>query len=208
MLNGTAKPELSNTTERTLLEEGTYPATLVKAVVLMGKPSAFQPEGAPKIMLIWATEEQDADGNPVEVVDYLGFPKNIAYNEKSKFWGRLGEIVGVRTNSQNAGNLGISFGALDSQITSYQALVDHINTPGDNGKTLKAPVEGLSWDGQELIGAQRTLIVKVWDNGQRQGNEIAAVIGAKKAAGKPAAQPAAAAGTEATEAAEDAKMPF
>ena len=184
MLNGTAKTE--SNFERVILEEGTYPATLKRAFIHMGKPTQFQPEGAPKIMLLW---EVEVDGETVEVGDYLGFPKNIAYNEKSKFWSRLGEIMGVKVSSENAHLLGLSFGKLDTFIDSYAALIDHISSVGDNGKSERADISRLTWGAEDVLGVQRQLVLKIWESNGKSGNDIAAVMGAKKTGGlrKPAA---------------------
>lgn len=187
MLHGTAKTETNF--ERVVLDEGVYDAKLIKAIVLKGKPTQYQPEGAPKIMLVWEVGEGD---DAVEVVDYLGFPKNLAYNEKSKFWKKLGEIVGEKISSENAARWGISFGELDNFIQSYEDLVEHINTPTDNGKTEKAEVVRMTWGPNDVLGVRRQLVLKIWesDNGNT-GNDITAIMGAKKGA-KPKPKPAAA----------------
>lgn len=178
MLTGTGKAE--SNFERIVLEEGTYPATLTKAVVMMGKPTQFQPEGAPKILMVWAVE---VEGETYEVADYLGFPKNIAYNEKSKFWAKVGEIMGVKVSSENAGQFGISFGKLDSFIDSYGALIEHISTPGDNGKNEKAEVARMTWGAEDMLGVKRQLVLKIWEANGNSGNDIAAIMGAKKSGG-------------------------
>lgn len=180
----------SSNFERIVFDDGTYPMTLVKALIMMGKATQFQPEGAPKILMIW---EYEAEGQKFELGDYLGFPKNFAYNDKSKFWKRLGEIAGVKLSSDNADTVDIDLGEF---VQSYEELLDYINTKNDKGGMEKLEVKGLTVGDQQLIGKQCQLVVKTWtgDNGNT-GNEIAAVMQVGGGAGprKPQAQAKAAA---------------
>jgi hypothetical protein len=172
----------SSNFERTLFPEGTYDMTLDKALVMMGKPSQYAPEGAPKIMFIW--KWVDEDGTEFELTDYLGFPKNMKWNEKSAFWKRAGEIAGQTFTNENAGALDMDLGEF---IQSYAELVDHISSVNDQGRPEKIEVKSLTVNDIELLGVQRRLVVGVWDNGEKQGNEIAKVmqIGAAQKPVKP-----------------------
>jgi hypothetical protein len=186
-MRGTAQQQ--NTFERTLFDPGTYPMTLKKALVMWGKPTQFQPDGAPKIMFVW---EYEADGQTFELVDYLGFPKNFAFNDKSIFWKRVGEIAGTKITSENADTVDIDLGEF---IQSYDELVDHLQSKDEKGNNEKAEVKGLTVGDQQLIGKTCQLVVKVWDSNGKQGNEIAAVLPMGGGAGprkpqKQAAQPA------------------
>ncbi len=188
-MRGTAQQQ--STFERTLFDPGTYPMTLKKALVMWGKPTQFQPDGAPKIMFVW---EYEADGQTFELVDYLGFPKNFAFNDKSIFWKRVGEIAGTKITSENADTVDIDLGEF---IQSYDELVDHLQSKDEKGNNEKAEVKGLTVADQQLIGKTCQLVVKVWDSNGKQGNEIAAVmqVGGGTGPRKPqrqAAQPAAA----------------
>lgn len=171
--------------ERTVFDDGTYAMTLVKALVMMGKPTKFQPEGAPKILMIW---EYEAEGQKYELGDFLGFPKNFAYNDKGNFWKRLSEIAGVKINSDNAETVDIDLGDF---VQSYPELLDYINTKNDKGGLEKLEVKSLTVGDQQLMGKQCQLVVKTWtgENGN-QGNEIAAVMQIGGGAGprKPQAQ--------------------
>ncbi|EYB67046.1 hypothetical protein DEIPH_ctg052orf0044 [Deinococcus phoenicis] len=189
----TGQSKESSNFERTLFPEGTYDMVLDKALVLMGKPTKFQAEGAPKIMFIW--KWTDDEGQDFELVDYLGFPKNMKWNEKSAFWKRAGEIAGLALNNENAGLLDLDLGEF---IQSYAELVEHIQGMNDQGKPEKAEVKSLTVDGQELLGKKCRLVVGIWNNGEKEGNEIAKVMqiaaagGPKKpmkAAPAPAAAP-------------------
>ena len=86
--------------ERTLFPEGTYDMTLEKIICLWGKPKPKEPNGAAKIMFIW--KWTDEEGEEFEQPDYMNFPKNMKYNEKSNFWKRAGEIAGVSFSGENA----------------------------------------------------------------------------------------------------------
>lgn len=167
-MRGTAQ-QTSNF-ERTLFDPGTYPMTLKKIMCLWGKPTKFQPDGAPKIMFIW---EYEAEGQTFELTDFLGFPKNFAYNDKSNFWKRVGEIAGVKLSSENADTVDLDLGEF---IQSYDELVDHLQSKDERGNNEKAEVKGLIVGDQQLIGKQCQLVVKVWDADGKQGNEIAAVM--------------------------------
>lgn len=161
----------SSNFERTIFPEGTYDMVLDKALVMMGKPTKFQPEGAPKIMFVW--KWTDDEGGEFELVDYLGFPKNMKWNEKSAFWKRAGEIAGLTFNNENAGLLDLDLGEF---IQSYDELVEHIQSVNDQGKSEKAEVKSLTVDGQELLGKKCRLVVGIWNNGEKEGNEIAKVM--------------------------------
>lgn len=167
----TGQSKESSNFERTLFPEGTYDMVLDKALVMMGKPTKFQPEGAPKIMFIW--KWTDDEGSEFELVDYLGFPKNMKWNEKSAFWKRAGEIAGLALNNDNAGLLDLDLGEF---IQSYAELVEHIESVNDQGKPEKAEVKSLTVDGQELLGKKCRLVVGVWNNGEKEGNEIAKIM--------------------------------
>lgn len=160
----------SSNFERTVFDDGTYTMTLVKALIMMGKPTQFQPEGAPKILMVW---EYEAEGQKFELADFLGFPKNFAYNDKSKFWKRISEIAGVKISSENADTVDIDLGEF---VQSYDELVEYINTKNDRGGLEKLEVQGLTVGDQQLMGKQCQLVVKTWDNGTSSGNEIAAVM--------------------------------
>ena len=156
--------------ERTLFDPGTYPMTPKKIMCLWGKPTQFQPDGAPKIMFIW---EYEAEGQKYELTDFLGFPKNFAYNDKSNFWKRVGEIAGVKISSENAETVDLDLGDF---IQSYDELVELLQTKDSKGGNEKAEVRGLTVGDQLLLGKQCQLVVKVWDANGKQGNEIAAVL--------------------------------
>lgn len=166
-MKGSAQP---TSIEKTIFNPGTYDMTLKKIMCLWGKPSKFQPDGAAKIMFIW---EYEVEGEKFELADYLGFPKNFAYNDKSNFWKRLGEIAGVRFSSENAETVDLDLGDF---IQSYDELVDHLQTKDDQGKNEKADVRSLKVGDQSLIGKKCQLTVKVWEADGKQGNEIAAVL--------------------------------
>ncbi|SMB93380.1 hypothetical protein [Deinococcus hopiensis] len=168
----------SSNFERTIFPEGTYDMVLDKAIVMMGKPSQYAPEGAPKIMFIW--KWTDEEGTEFELTDYLGFPKNMKWNEKSAFWKRAGEIAGLTFTNDNAGLLDIDLGEF---IQSYTELLEHITSKDDRGNSEKAHVKGLSVGDQELLGKKCRLVVGVWDNGEKQGNEIAKVMQIAAASG-------------------------
>lgn len=187
-MKGQAKQD--NGFERTLFPEGTYPMTLKKAMVMMGKPTKFQPEGAPKIMFVW--EYEDGEGNKFELVDFLGFPKNLAYNEKSKFWKRVGEIAGVALTNDNADLLDLDLGEF---IQSYDELLEHIQSVGEGGRPEKADVKGIAIGDQALLGKKCNLVVGVWTGDNGQGNEVVKVmqIGGPAAGPSKAKAPAAAA---------------
>jgi len=170
----------SSNFERTLFPEGTYDMTLEKALVMMGKPTQYAPEGAPKIMFVW--KWADESGEEFELTDYLGFPKNMKYNEKSTFWKRAGEIAGLTLNSDNAGLLDIDLGEF---ITSYAELLEHITSPNDKGGTEKADVTSLTVGEQQLLGKKCRLVVGIWNNGEKEGNEIAKVMQIGAGAGGP-----------------------
>lgn len=189
-MKGTAQQQ--SNFERTVFDPGTYTMTLTKALCLWGKPTKFQPDGAPKIMFVWTYE---ADGQEFELTDFLGFPKNFAYNDKSNFWKRVGEIAGVKLTSDNAESVDIDLGDF---IQSYDELVDHLQSKDDQGRNEKADVKALTVDGQSLLGKACQLVVKVWEADGKQGNEIAAVLQVGGGAGPrkpqraaPTAQPAA-----------------
>ena len=160
----------SSNFERTIFDPGTYTMTLTKALCMWGKPSQFQPDGAPKIMFIWTYED---DGQEFELADYLGFPKNFAYNDKSNFWKRVAEIAGITINSENAELVDLNLGEF---IQSYAELVDHLQSVNSQGNSEKAEVKGLAVGDQQLIGKQCQLVVKIWEKDGKNGNEIAAVL--------------------------------
>lgn len=176
----------SSNFERTLFDPGTYTMTLTKALVLWGKATQYQPDGAPKILMVW---EYESEGEKFELPDYLGFPKNFAYNDKSNFWKRVSEIAGVTINSDNAADVDLNLGEF---IESYDELVDYLQTKDDRGNTAKAEVKGLSVGDQQLIGKACQLVVKVWEKDGKQGNDIAAVLPVGGGAGprKPSKAPA------------------
>ena len=181
----------SSTFERTVFDPGMYTMRLTKALVMMGKPTKFQPEGAPKILMVW---EMEHEGEKFELADYLGFPKNFAYNEKSNFWKRIAEIAGVTINNENAGDVDLDLGEF---IQSYDELLEHIQSVGDQGRPEKAEVKSITVNGQELLGKQCQLVVKVWTGESgNQGNEIASVMqlggggGPKRPSAAKAAAPA------------------
>lgn len=157
--------------ERTLFPEGTYAMTLKKGMVMMGKPTQYQPEGAPKIMFVW--EYDDGEGNKFELVDFLGFPKNIAYNEKSKFWKRVGEIAGIALTNENADLLDLNLGEF---IQTYDELLEHISAVDSQGKSEKAEVKALIVGEQELLGKKCQLVVGVWRSDKGEGNEVVKVM--------------------------------
>lgn len=167
-MRGKAQP--SSNFERTIFDPGTYSMTLKKIMCLWGKPTKFQPDGAPKIMFIW---EYEADGQAYELSDFLGFPKGFAYNDKSNFWKRVGEIAGVKLSSENADTVDIDLGEF---IQSYDELVEHLQGKDERGNNEKAEVQGLTVGGQQLLGKTCQLVVKVWESDGKQGNEIAAVM--------------------------------
>ncbi|MDV6376464.1 hypothetical protein [Deinococcus arenicola] len=171
--------------ERTLFPEGLYTMTLTKAMVMWGKPSQYAPEGSPKIAMIW--EYDDGEGNKFELMDYLSFPKNFGYNEKSKFWKRVGEIAGAPINKDNVGAVGLDLGEF---IQSYDELIEHIRSTNDQGRAEKADVLKLTVAGQELMGKACQLVVKVWSNDGKEGNEVASVmqVGEARKPMKPAAK--------------------
>lgn len=162
----------SSNFERTIFDEGTYQMKLVKILVMMGKPSQYAPEGAPKIMFVW---EYEVEGEKYELTDFLTFPKNFAYNDKSNFWKRLGEIAGVKINSENADTVDIDLGEF---VQTYPEMVEYINTKNDKGGLEKLEVKGLTVGDQQMLGKVCQLVVKQWrrDNGEVGGNEIAAVM--------------------------------
>ena len=162
----------SSNFERTIFDEGTYQMKLVKSLVMMGKPSQYAPEGAPKIMFIW---EYEVEGEKFELTDYLTFPKNFAYNDKSNFWKRVSEIAGVKIGSDNADTVDIDLGEF---VQSYDELVDYINTKNDRGGLEKLEVQRLTVGNQSLMGKQCQLVVKQWrkQDGEVGGNQIAAVL--------------------------------
>lgn len=187
-----AKAQQTSNFERTIFEEGTYEMTLDKAFVMWGKPTQHHPEGQAKIGMIWKFE---ADGETYELGDFQSFPKNFAYNDKSKFWKRLAEIAGVKITSDNAEIVDIDLGEF---IQSYEELIEHIQTKNDQGRNERADVVGLTVGDQQMLGRRCQLVVKKWQNGDNEGNEIAAVLQIGGGAGprvpqKKAAQPAAAA---------------
>jgi hypothetical protein len=144
-------------------------------------------------MFIWKWNDDAGDEFELSC-DYLGFPKNMKWNENSKFWKRVGEIAGLTFNDDNAGALDLDLGTF---IGSYDELVEHISGMNDQGKPEKAEVKSLTVNGQEMMGVMRRLVVGVWNNGERDGNEIAKVMqiatvasGPKKAARPAAPQPA------------------
>lgn len=157
--------------EKTLFPEGVYPMRLARAFVHWGKPSKFAPEGQAKIAMIW--EWADEDGNTFELMDYLTFPKNFGYNEKSNFWKRVSEVAAVAINAQNVGDVDLDLGEF---IESYEELVDHIRSTNDQGRPEKAEVKSLKVGSQELIGKSCQLVVKVWQDGDRSGNDVASVM--------------------------------
>ena len=157
--------------ERTLFPEGVYPMTLVKGLVMWGKPSQYAPEGSPKIAMIW--EYDDGEGNKFELMDYLSFPKNFGYNEKSKFWKRIGEIAGTAINSETVESVDMDLGEF---IQSYDELIEHIRSTNDQGRPEKAEVKSLLVGEQQLMGKQCQLVVKVWQSGDKEGNEVSSVI--------------------------------
>ena len=160
----------SSNFERTIFDPGTYNMTLTKALCMWGKPTQFQPDGAPKIMFVW---EYEVDGQTFELPDYLGFPKNFAYNDKSNFWKRVAEIAGITINSENAELVDLDLGDF---IQSYAELVEHLQSTNAQGNTEKAEVKSLTVGEQQLIGKQCQLVVKIWEKDGKSGNEIAAVL--------------------------------
>lgn len=184
--------------ERTLFPEGVYPMTLKKAFVMWGKPNQYAPDGAPKIAMIW--EYDDGEGGTFELMDFLTFPKNFGYNDKSNFWKRVSEIAGVVINKDNVEMVDMNLGEF---IQSYDELIEHIRSTNDQGKPERADVQGLTVGDQELIGKTCQLVVKVWNNNGQEGNNIASVmqVGASQRPVKPqrtatpAAKPAAAPAT-------------
>ncbi|MFC4426280.1 hypothetical protein [Deinococcus navajonensis] len=184
-----ANAESGPTFERTVFPEGVYPMTLKKAFVMWGKPNQYAPEGAPKIAMIW--EYKDEDGNPFELMDFLTFPKNFAYNDKSNFWKRVSEIAGMPINKENVGDVDLDLGEF---IQSYDELIEHIRSTDSQGKAEKADVKGLTIGDQQLLGKKCQLVVKVWNNNGQEGNNIASVmqIGATQKPLKPQRQASAA----------------
>ncbi|WP_407540490.1 hypothetical protein Q0M94_03565 [Deinococcus radiomollis] len=160
----------SSNFERTIFEPGQYTMTLTKALCMWGKPTQFQPEGAAKIMFVWKYEVDDQE---YELVDYLGFPKNMKYNDKSNFWKRVGEIAGITIASENADLVDVDFGDF---IQSYAELCDHLQSTNAQGNTEKAEVKSVTVGDQELLGKRCQLVVKVWEKDGKSGNEIAAVL--------------------------------
>jgi hypothetical protein len=152
-------------------------------------------------MFVW---EYEADGQTFEMVDYLGFPKGFAYNDKSNFWKRVGEIAGVKITSENAEIVDIDLGEF---ITSYDELVEHLQSKDDQGRNEKAEVKSLLVGDQQLIGKTCQLVVKVWDSNGKQGNEIAAVLQVGGGAGPRKPQPAAKSAPAAQAAARPAARP-
>lgn len=168
-----ATAQQSSNFERTIFPEGMYPMTLKKSFVMWGKPSQYAPEGAPKIAMIW--EYTDEEGATFELMDFHTFPKDFAYNDKSNFWKRLAEIAGVTITKDNVQSLDvdINFGEF---IQSYDELIEHIKSSNDQGRPEKAEVLALTVSGKDMIGKQCQLVVKVWQNGDKEGNTIASVI--------------------------------
>jgi hypothetical protein len=160
----------SSNFERTIFDPGTYNMTLAKAICMWGKPTQFQPDGAPKIMFVWKCE---IEGQEYELVDYLGLPKNLAYNDKSKFWPRISEIAAVTINSDNVELFDMDLGDF---IQSYAELCDHLQSTNSQGNSEKAEVKSLTVGDQQLMGKTCQLVVKIWEADGKSGNEIAAVL--------------------------------
>lgn len=157
--------------ERTLFPEATYDMTLVKIMCIWGKPSQYAPEGAPKVMFIW--KWVDEEGEEFELTDYMNFPKNINYNEKSGFWKRVGEIAGVTFSKENAGLLDIDFGDF---IDTYADLVEHLQGKNEKGNNETAEARSLTVNDQQLIGVHRRLVVDIWQNDGKEGNNVVKVM--------------------------------
>jgi len=157
--------------KRTIFPEGIYPMTLIKAMVMWGKPSQYAPEGAAKIGMVW--EFLDEDGNKFEIMDYLSFPKDFGYNEKSKFWKKVGEIAGMPIDKENVEDVDIDLGEF---IQSYEELIEHIRSQDSQGRNEKAEVKSLKVGDQELMNKQCQLVVKIWRDGDKEGNDIASIL--------------------------------
>lgn len=168
-MKGTANP--STEFDRVVFPEGVYPMTLKRAFVMWGKPSQYAPDGAPKIGMVWAYK--DEDGGEAELMDFLTFPKNLAYNEKSNFWKRLSEIAAVTINKENVADVDMDFGSF---IDTYDELVEHIRSNDDTGKPHKAEVKSITVGSQKLLGKECQLVVKIWQNGDKEGNNISSVL--------------------------------
>lgn len=191
--------------ERIILDEGMYDMRLVKVMAMQGKPSQFAPEGAAKIMMIWEWVDEDGshfktdDDQPYALVDMLGLPKNLRYNEKSNYWKRLSGIAGQTINNDNIDMVEHDFGPF---VGSYDDIVELITSPDIEkpDKLGKAPVTSIMVGGAEQIGKICRLVVKKTQSDTDKAkfyNNIESVLqlqaaGPKKPpAGKKTAAPAA-----------------
>lgn len=165
------KAKKSKSFDREVIKAGTYRGfKLDRITCMMGKPTKWAPDGAPKLMFVYSRPRKDKD--PFEVAHFLSLPKEFQYHKKGKIWGHLGELVGETISDKNAEE--VEFDAGDF-ISSYDELMEAINTADDKGNLEKVDM-GVSYKGVALVGREYTLTLGVWTNdADEKGNEIKAI---------------------------------
>lgn len=173
--------------------------------------SKFKDEGQIKIMAVWKDEEGD------EFLDFLGCPKEFAYNEKSAFWNRIAALAGLgrKLTEDDLELFELSVEGVDEDSETpwedFTALIykaDGKPYLNEHGKPNMVKVPSITYKGEELIGKQAVLnLKKKFDDkgNEMEGNSIAAdgamplaaMTGGKKKSGNqappPQAQPTASA---------------
>lgn len=171
----------SSNFERTLFPEGTYDMTLESVTVYLGKPTKYAPNGAVKVIFTW--KYTDEEGETFELPHFVGFPKNIKWNEKSAFWKHIAEIAGVPHADETATATDMDF---KEMIESYEELVETVNEKDERGNNCKAHFTTLTVHGKELLGKKCRLVVGIWTGEDgNQSNEIAKVMQIGTAASGP-----------------------
>ncbi|GEM45882.1 hypothetical protein [Deinococcus cellulosilyticus] len=201
---GQAKPAGESNFERTIFPTAEYPMTLTKIIVNMSQEREITEGGVrktipakPQAIFVWTYT--DAENTTFDFSDYVGLPKNFAFNEKSTYWKRLGAIAGISVNNENVGELAhdlpdwVSFpaGMAPDQMaaSAFEQIINFITTenPDRPGKTMSFALPGVYFNDQNLIGQQRRLFITCEtyvkaDKTQGQKNKLQSIMPMENAA--------------------------
>lgn len=168
------KKQAESTLSQWVPDPGLYDAKLTRVFIFMGGPTEHNPEGAPKIAMIWAwidketgepfmEEVLDAKGNtvtdkqgeaivrPFEFFDAANLPNEFSYNEKHGYWKKLSKIAGTEVTKENVEDVLHDF---PDHIETFDDIIDTITSPDPDNRDKKGKVEvnGITIKGRELIG--------------------------------------------------------
>lgn len=141
-------------TDRVTFDPGVYVFTLESILIRLGKAYESD-ETYPEASFRW----KDGDGDTFNQ-SFVKVPKGLKLNEKAKWTGILGALVGRPLTDEDA--FGIDLG---DDISGYDDLDAAVREKTDNGGTRTVKVLALEVDGQSLFGRSAQLNLAINDKG-------------------------------------------